>query len=297
MKKLLLSTVCLLASLSMPAQDAALFSPYKTTDLRLPSVPIVLNDPYFSIWSPYNQLNEGSTRHWTNAEKPINGYLRVDGQLYRFMGDNRSMSFDPIAGATEDEQWEGKALQTNPAAGWQKPGFDDSAWPTCRAPFGDRRSVGTKWGGENTDLYVRRKVNISAEQLKHNIIVNYSHDDVFELYINGTKVITTGETWIDNERLKLDDKTKALLHPGENVIATHTHNTTGGAYTDFGLYADAMPAEVHVKKAEQKSLSVLATNTYYTFKCGPVDLQLVFTAPMLINDLDLLSTPINYISR
>ena len=296
MKKLLLSTVCLLASLSMPAQDAAVFSPYKTTGLRLPSVPIVLNDPYFSIWSPYNQLNEGSTRHWTNAEKPINGYLRVDGQLYRFMGDNRSMSFDPIAGATEDEQWEGKALQTNPAAGWQKPGFDDSAWPTCRAPFGDRRSVGTKWGGENTDLYVRRKVNISAEQLKHNIIVNYSHDDVFELYINGTKVITTGETWIDNERLKLDDKAKALLHPGENVIATHTHNTTGGAYTDFGLYADAMPAEVHVKKAEQKSLSVLATNTYYTFKCGPVDLQLVFTAPMLIDDLDLLSTPINYIS-
>ena len=102
----------------MPAQDAAVFSPYKTTGLRLPSVPIVLNDPYFSIWSPYNQLNEGSTRHWTNAEKPINGYLRVDGQLYRFMGDNRSMSFDPIAGATEDEQWEGKALQTNPAAGW-----------------------------------------------------------------------------------------------------------------------------------------------------------------------------------
>ena len=51
-----------------------------------------------------------------------------------------------------------------------------------------------------------------------------------------------------------------------------------------------------VETAQQKSVSVLATSSYYTFTCGPVDLDVVFTAPMLIDDYDLLSTPINYIS-
>ena len=40
----------------------------------------------------------------------------------------------------------------------------------------------------------------------------------------------------------------------------------------------------------------MATSTYYSFRCGPVRLDLVFTAPMLIDDLELLSTPVNYLS-
>ena len=59
---------------------ATLFEPYRPTALRLPSVPLVVNDPYFSIWSPYDQLNEGATRHWTHEEKPLEGFLRVDGK-------------------------------------------------------------------------------------------------------------------------------------------------------------------------------------------------------------------------
>ncbi len=35
---------------------------------------------------------------------------------------------------------------------------------------------------------------------------------------------------------------------------------------------------------------------YYTFTCGPVDLKLTFTAPMFMDNLDLLSRPVNYIS-
>lgn len=119
-----------------------MFQPYVETDLRLPSVPIVVNDPYFSIWSPFDTLNEGDTRHWTHQEKPLEGLLRVDGVTYRFMG----------------------------------------------AP------------------------------------------------------------------------------------------------------------DAEIRQAQQLSVSVLATNTYYTFSCGPVELDVVFTAPMLIDDLDLLSTPVNYIS-
>lgn len=142
-KKLLIFLFAFYACLAgVHAQTTEFFRPYRATHLRLPSVPLVVNDPYFSIWSPYDKLTDGPTTHWTGAPKPLEGLLRVDGTVYRFMGS-------------------------------------------------------------------------------------------------------------DN----------------------------GDAQT-----------------AEQKSVSVLATDTYYTFDCGSVELNLVFTAPMLIHDLDLISTPVNYIS-
>ena len=147
-----MSMLAFVASVAALAQNTETFKPYKNTALRLPSVPLVVSDPYFSIWSPYDKLTDGDTRHWTNDEKPLEGLLRVDGKTYRFMGSSeRSAS-------------------------------------------------------ENSS----------------------SHADV--------------------------------------------------------------------QTAKQKSVSVLATSTYYTFACGPVDLDVVFTAPMLINDYDLLSSPVNYIS-
>ena len=294
-KVTLTSGIALMSALSVQAQD--LFQPYKSTDLRVPSVPLVVNDPYFSIWSPFDKLNEGTTRHWTNDEKPLQGWLRVDGVTYIFMGTDRDV-FDAIAPMADEGGWEARYTRDVQAEGWQKPDFDDSKWNQGKAAFGtpDLNFVRTEWKDINSDIYVRREVNITAEELGDDLTIIYSHDDVFELYINGTKVADTGETWRDGIKLPLDAKLKKLLKAGKNIIAAHCHNTTGGAYTDFGLYKTLKPKPGRVLQAEQKSVSVLATNTYYTFKCGPVDLDVVFTAPMLIDDYDLLSAPINYIS-
>lgn len=53
---------------------------------RVPSVPLITCDPYFSVWSPADALYEEDTCHWTSAPKKIRGYITVDGNLYRFMG-------------------------------------------------------------------------------------------------------------------------------------------------------------------------------------------------------------------
>ena len=296
-KKMMTSVAVFLAAIAANAQSAGFFQPYEQTDLRVPSVPLVVNDPYFSIWSPYDALNEGMTRHWTNDEKPLQGWLRVDGVTYCFMGADRDV-FKTIAPMADEGGWQARYTCEEQQEGWQKPDFNDAAWREGRAAFGspDLSFVRTRWSEENSDLYVRRTIDVTAADLQEELMLIYSHDDVFELFVNGTKVADTGETWREGIRLPLNDELKKLLHPGKNVIASHCHNTTGGAYTDFGLYSKVKTDNGGVRLAVQKSIDVLATNTYYTFVCGPVELDLVFTAPMLIDDYDLLSAPVNYIS-
>ena len=288
----------LAASLSAMAQTPETFKPYKDTGLRLPSVPLFVSDPYFSVWSPYDRLTDGDTRHWTNDEKPFEGLLRVDGKVYRFMGAKDRTLLETVVPMASEEAWKGLYTRQNPGEGWQKPDFQPQGWKEGRAAWGsDGLSyVNTHWSDLNSDLYVRRDVELKASDLNEDLYLVYSHDDVFELYINGTKVADTGETWREGVKLKLDGELKKLLKPGRNVIAAHCHNTTGGAYTDFGLFRNVAINSDKVLTAEQKSVDVLATNTYYTFSCGPVELDVVFTAPMLINDYDLLSSPVNYIS-
>ena len=54
--------------------------------LRAPAVPLITVDPYFSVWSCRDTLNEAATCHWTGHCNTINGMLWIDGEQYRFMG-------------------------------------------------------------------------------------------------------------------------------------------------------------------------------------------------------------------
>ena len=55
--------------------------------LRAPAVPLITVDPYFSVWSDTDRLNEGTTVHWTGKPNTIVGLLTIDGKDYRFMGE------------------------------------------------------------------------------------------------------------------------------------------------------------------------------------------------------------------
>ena len=93
----------------------------------------------------------------------------------------------------------------------------------------------------------------------------------------------------------MSEAAKKKLRKGKNIIAAHCHNTTGGAYVDFHLFKK-INRKGFDNEAVQLSVDVLPTQTYYTFACGPVELDLIFTAPFLPTDLDLISTPINCIT-
>ena len=294
---LTLAVLSLMACTTTPKTDV--FTPYKATDLRLPSYPLVVSDPYFSIWSPSDQLTDGTTRHWTDDEKSIEGLLRVDGTTYRWMGAERQImkSIVPMA---DETGWRGQLTRTEPKGDWTAQDYDDSKWETRRAAFGspDLDYVRTRWSDTNSDIWVRRTINLTADDLKGDIWLVFSHDDTFAIWFNGVNIYDTGnvEIWREGVKLHLTEAQKQTLHEGTNVIAAHCHNTTGGAYLDFGLFRNEGLDTKAIQTARQKSVDVMATSTYYTFTCGPVELDVVFTAPMLIDDLDLLSAPANYIS-
>ncbi len=54
---------------------------------RIASIPLVLHDPYFSIWSPADKLYETDTVHWSKAPQRLYGYVTIDGVVYSFLGN------------------------------------------------------------------------------------------------------------------------------------------------------------------------------------------------------------------
>ena len=297
MRRIITIAAFVIAFLTANAQQPDYFTPSRRSALKMPATPIVVSDPYFSIWSPTDKLYESSTIHWSDAKKSVIGVLRVDGKNYRFLGKQPDKLI-PYAEMAKAEGWETKYTFKTPQGDWTKEKYDDGSWQEGYGAFGDRNTEAnkTKWSGDDADVYIRRHFNVSKIEKDAKIRIVYSHDDVFELYLNGEKIVDTGNTWLDDQVVELTPAQAAKLHEGDNVIAAHCHNTTGGAYADFGIYYTPANVSKFDAAAEQLSCDVLATSSYYTFKCGPVKLNVVFTAPQLIDDLDLLSTPINYIS-
>ena len=53
---------------------------------RLPALPLITHDPFFSVWDMGYTPTAGDTRHWSGAEKRLRGTVVIDGKKMRFMG-------------------------------------------------------------------------------------------------------------------------------------------------------------------------------------------------------------------
>lgn len=261
--------------------------------LRAPAYPLVTIDPYTSAWSTSDQLFDSPVKHWTGKSHSLIGAVRVDGQTYRFLG-KEEIPLQPVVPNAKEEPWEGKYVTTEPVSGWEKPGFNDAKWKNGLGAFGTegRSKTHTPW--VTKELWVRREFKTPAIGADRKLFVIYSHDDDFELYLNGKQVVHTGNRPKMDVVVELD---KSLLNTeGKNVLAAHCVNRGGRAYADFGILRESDENPVFSQAAIQKSVRITATQTKYDFTCGSVDLRLEFVSPLLMDDLDLLSRPVNYIN-
>ena len=58
----------------------------KSTGRLLPSYPLFVKDPFFSIWSPCDELNGGDVEFWTGLKRKMYGVVYANGKAYTFLG-------------------------------------------------------------------------------------------------------------------------------------------------------------------------------------------------------------------
>ncbi|MCR5002951.1 MAG: DUF4965 domain-containing protein [Bacteroidales bacterium] len=260
--------------------------------LRAPAYPLVTIDPFTSAWSMDDKLFESPVKHWTGAEFPLIGVLKVDGEVYRFLG-KEEIEYTRVVPMAAEGGWTGEYTFTRPQGKWYEEGYKAAGWKKGPGAFGTKNylSSGTVWDTE--DIWVRREFDIEENLEGKKVFLSYSNDDIAVIYVNGTEILNTGANCHTAARLELP---AGLLRRGRNLIAATCKDTGGLAYLDFGITKQVDSKPVLEKTAVQNYADVQATSTIYGFTCGPVDLELTFTAPLLLEDLDLVSRPVNYIS-
>lgn len=291
MKTRLLFALAFLAALRVGAQ---------TVPLRPPAYPLVTIDPYVSIWSNSDFLYEKPTVHWTGKPHPLGGILRVDGKAYEFLGTAAPTFKTVVPNGLDEEPYAAKYTFERPPLGWQRPGFSDTVWKWGDAPFGDFEAShptkpNTEWTGGEQELWVRRPIELDAATDFKALRLQLSHDDDVEVYLNGVKVYECGPCYIsDYVTLPIPEEARQTLQPGRNLLAMHCKSPRGGAYLDAGLVEEKAPAVLRF--ATQKAVRVTATQTSYDFEAGGVALSLTFTAPLLLDEVETLVRPVNYLS-
>ena len=262
---------------------------YPGQSFRAPATPLITIDPYTSIWSFTDHLNEQATKHWTGASQPLNGLIRVDGEVYRFLG---SGPFEELE-SPETPERELCYTTRKPSEVWMMPGFDDELWKEARGPIGSADFVKEHGTFVDADtIWIRKRVELEdLEGLQLRIRADDGYVWRMVVYVNGEALTAVSQCNYDM-LVPLTEEVRSRLRKGVNFLGIYLQRRSSRqkVYADVDFVRERGP-----QLATQTSRLMTATKSQYNFSCGGVDLQLEFLAPLLMEDLDLLSLSLIHI--
>jgi hypothetical protein len=255
---------------------------------KAPAYPLITHDPFFSLWSFSDKLNETPTKHWTGKNMALVGLIKVNGATYSFLGSPEP-TYRDIAPTSEGDGQPALVTFEKPSDNWMNESFSDGGWQSATLPLSSERN---NWS--TRDVWVRRSFDFSQAGAISKLVLRVRHDDDVEVYLNGEKLYSCGPCYKGGyDNMTMADALKSKLKPGKNLLAFHCTNTGGPGFIDAGL-VDEIPS-TQVIPATQTRLEITATQTKYHFTCGPVNMEVTFISPLVMESLDFISRPVSYL--
>ena len=63
--------------------------------MRMPLIPLITVDPYFSVWT--EDMTKKTPVHWTHSDNTMLGTVLIDGEKYRFLGRSDDKALDVVS--------------------------------------------------------------------------------------------------------------------------------------------------------------------------------------------------------
>ena len=191
----------------------------------------------------------------TDVEQEVNGILTYDRKVLK-VDDNQlasirskieytinnrlatSTSVLPAGDNADNIVW--SYTTQKPAEGWEKPDFDASEWKTGKAGFGkiDQSAARVRTTWSTDEIWIRRNFqleDVTEEQLPA-LCLRVFYDEDSEIYINGVLAMSITGYNTSYQLFEISEAARKTIRlDGENTIAIHTKQTSGGQYIDAGF--------------------------------------------------------------
>ncbi|MDB4618075.1 CotH kinase family protein [Akkermansiaceae bacterium] len=205
--------------------------------------------------------DQGIVYYTTDGSDPreLGGGINANAQMFIAVG------LEDVPLVSREDQWsyldDGSNQGSSDTAPWAQPGFDDSAWPSGRAPLGYSNGVTTtvSFGGDfmnrHITTYFRKKFTVTDVIALEELEMEIQYDDGALVYLNGAlqgrfnmpndtvgfdAVASSGQVGAEETAWIPLTLNPADLVEGENVIAIELHqesSTSSDLSFDFSLTA------------------------------------------------------------
>jgi len=147
-----------------------------------------------------------------------------------------------------------------PADGWRAAEFDDSSWKQAHGGFGTHGTPGarvaTVWA--TNSIWLRK--SFTLESVPENPALLIHHDEDAEVYLNGMSVAVVKGFTSKYRVISIGKEKQSTLTAGNNVMAVHCRQTSGGQFIDVHLIdADHVPKLPAAKRNTKPFQSELIT--------------------------------------